>query len=337
MTVTLETLRHSQDLVQPALRAAVDRLDPDTRTVVAYHLGWVDRFGHPTHASGGKALRPGLTLLAAAAAGGGREQAVPGAVAVELVHNFSLVHDDVMDRDAERRHRPTVWAVWGDATAVLAGDAMLSLAHEVLLDSDSPHAVAADAVVARATRELIRGQVQDLAFEQRRDVDLAECLDMAAGKTGSLLSASAAVGALLAGGDPTVVDALAAYGSQLGLAFQLVDDLLGIWGEPTVTGKPVCSDLRSGKKSLPITWAIQHGGAAGRALARRLVDAEHLDERGLRTAADLVDRAGGRAWAEGEARRRLLLAAEALDRVPLDPACRAELLALAEYVVERSS
>ena len=182
-----------------------------------YHLGWCDEHGCPLNSNGGKAVRPGLVLLAAEASGADAEDALAGAVAVELVHNFSLVHDDLMDRDARRRHRATVWALWGDAVAVLAGDAMLSLAHEVLLDSDSPNAGAAQSVIAIATRELIRGQAADTAFENRSDVSLGECFEMACGKTAALMTASALTGAVLAGARLSVRDALGAYGHHIGL------------------------------------------------------------------------------------------------------------------------
>ena len=343
------SLAWARDLVQPALRAAVDRLDPQLRPVVGYHLGWLDEHGQPVRTSGGKAVRPALTLLAAQAAGGQAQAAVPGAVAVELVHNFSLVHDDLMDRDVSRRHRATVWSLWGDATAVLAGDAMLSLAHEVLLECGSPYAARAGAVVAAGTRELVHGQALDMAFERRDRVSVAECEQMAAGKTGALMSASAAVGAVLAGAAQPVVTGLADYGAQVGLAFQLVDDLLGIWGDPAVTGKPVHSDLRAGKKSLPITWAVEHGGEAGTALARWLArDRDGAREPSdLQEAAGLVERSGARAWAAAQAARRIDQATRGLDPLAVadgDGADRAEALAaldqlrtLAHFVVDRQA
>ena len=181
---------------------------------------------------------------------------MPGAVAVELVHNFSLLHDDLMDHDAERRHRATVWAVWGPSMAILVGDAMLALAYQVLADVRDESSVAAAAMLGTATQGLIAGQVEDLAFERRATVRVEECVAMAAGKTGALLGCSAAIGAVLAGAPVETVAALQIYGEELGLAFQLVDDLLGIWGDSAVTGKPVGSDLRARKKSLPISWAL---------------------------------------------------------------------------------
>nr|WP_024799641.1 polyprenyl synthetase family protein [Nocardia sp. BMG51109] len=336
-TTTLSAVDTGSDAVREALRDAVNRLDDTIRPVVAYHFGWCDEHGRPVRGNGGKSIRSRLALLAARAVGGGGAAALPGAVAVELVHNFSLVHDDLMDRDATRRHRPTVWAVWGDAVAVLTGDAMLSLAHEVLLDSGSPQAIPSAKIIATATTELIRGQAADVDFEHRDDVSLAECVRMATGKTAALLAASAGVGALLAGAPDRTVSAMQSYGHHVGLAFQLVDDLLGIWGQPEVTGKPVWSDLRSRKKSLPVVWALEAGGSAGRELARWLARPDTPDEDELRGAAELVDRAGGRRWARTEAQRRVALAEESLAPVPMPPECRGELTDLARFIIERSA
>jgi geranylgeranyl diphosphate synthase type I len=335
MSVTAPALSRGRQLVEPSLRSAVSRLDPDTRLVASYHLGWCEQDGSEITGPFGKAVRPSLVLAAGEALGAVPEELVAGAVAVELVHNFSLIHDDLMDRDAERRHRPTVWSIWGDAMAVLVGDALLSLAHEVIDESGSEHAAAASRALSRATRELIRGQVLDVAFESRDDVTLAECLDMAAGKTGALLGVSTELGAVLAGAPPGASRALRTFGEELGMAFQLVDDLLGVWGWPERTGKPVFSDLRSRKKTMPVVWAIQNGGAPGRELAHWLASSAEPDEAALRHAAELVDRAGGRAWARREAQQRVERAVSSLEGLDLAPAHREELTTLARFVVER--
>jgi geranylgeranyl diphosphate synthase type I len=332
--VAVESLGRGRELLDPALRAAVDRLDEHTRRVAAYHLGWSDPDGTPLTAPQGKAVRPGLVFLTCEAVCGRPDPALSGAVAVELVHNFSLVHDDLMDRDAERRHRATVWSVWDDATAILVGDAMLSLAHEVVSEAGSPYAQAANRALAAATRELIRGQLLDVQFEGRDDVGLAECLDMAAGKTGALLAVSAEVGAILGGAPADEVAAFRRYGAELGIAFQLVDDLLGIWGWPERTGKPVFSDLRSRKKTMPVTWAVTRGGAAGRELAAWLAG-DDVTEEGLAHAATLVESAGGREWATAEARERVARAGKALDPAHVDPSYREQFEELARFVVER--
>ncbi len=341
-------LRRCRALVDPALRAAVARLDPASAAQSSYHLGWVDRDGHPAQ-GGGKALRPALALLAARACDADVTVAVPGGVAVELVHNFSLLHDDLIDGDTERRHRPTVWSIWGAASAVLSGDAMLALAQEVLLEAPAPDAPAAALLLARTVRELVGGQVADVAFADRDDVGVQECLEMAHGKTGTLLGASTEVGAVLAGAPATACAALRTFGEELGLAFQLVDDLLGIWGDPAVTGKPVLADLRERKKSLPVTWAVVNGGDAGRDLAAWLGRPDSGpagdDDLSLRRGAALVEAGGGRAWAADEARRRLAAAEAALatlaDDLPTtDPAttrARAELVALARHLADREA
>ncbi len=337
MTELLSTLDRSRTHVGPALRAAVERLDPTSRLVASYHLGWCDADGRATtEAAGGKAVRPALALLGGEAVGAAAEVALPGAVAVELIHNFSLLHDDLLDGDLERRHRPTAWAVWGSASAILAGDAMLALAHEVLLESAAPGAPRAAWELATVTRELTRGQVQDLAFETRADVTLDECLDMAAAKTGSLLAGSAAIGAVLAGAEPAKVEALRTFGAQFGLAFQLVDDVLGIWGDPAATGKPVYSDLRARKKTLPVTYALAQG-KPDPVLLDWLTGADEPDPAALHRIADALRTRGARDWAFAEAKRRLADAEDALAAADLNHRARGELLALARFVLERSS
>lgn len=338
MTVAVEALGQARTLVEPGLRAAVGRLDPHLALVASYHFGWCDPQGNPTQANAGKALRPGLALMVAEALTGAAEAAVPGGVAVELVHNFSLIHDDLIDRDRERRHRATVWAVWDDTTAILVGDAMASLAHEILADSGSPHADAASLALAAATREVIRGQAQDVLFESRGDVTLAECLQMAADKTGALLAVSASLGAILTGAGRRDIDALHTFGAELGLAFQLVDDLLGVWGRTEVTGKPVFADLAAGKKTMPVVWSIENGGDAGEQLAewfaahdpRAAVPTEELQY-----AADLLEKAGGRDWATREADARVRTALDAIAPLDLRPGGLERLTDLAHFVTER--
>lgn len=336
-TNAVEWLTHARSEFEPAMRAAVARLDPFLGRVTSYHLGWCEPDGTPTTGPAGKALRPGLALLVAEAVGATAEAAVPGAVAVELAHNFTLVHDDVIDRDRERRHRPTVWSVWDDTTAILAGDAMLSLAHEVLAEA-GPHAGAASAALARATREVIRGQALDVAFEGRDDVTLAECLAMEADKTGALLAVSASIGAILAGSPPATVAAFHTFGAELGLAFQIVDDLLGIWGSPTVTGKPVFADLAAAKKTVLVVWSIEQGGDAGADLAawfathgsRTVIEPDELER-----AARLIEKAGGREWATAAADTHVGTALAALDGLGLEEGPHHALVDLAHFVTER--
>ena len=336
MTSTLSpSLERSMDAFRSAMQAAVARMDPSSAAVSAYHLGWSAADGTPLQAPAGKGVRPTLALLSAQAGGADAADGIPAAVAVELVHNFSLLHDDVMDGDTERRHRPTVWTLWGVPSAILTGDAMLTVAIEMLTESRSEHALEATRLMLATTRELIHGQVEDLQFESRESVDLQQCQQMAARKTGSLIAASAVLGCVLVGGDPAVARALDEYGRALGMAFQLVDDLLGIWGDPAVTGKPVLSDLRARKRSLPVTYALSQDEAIARRLAGWLTGAEVQDEAGLREIADLIEATGARSWANGQAAWHIRQAEQALAASSIEPSLQAEFRTVARFVAER--
>ena len=247
----------------PSLREAVDSLHPGIRHMVQYHMGWIDAAGKPD-TRGGKAVRPAFAVLSAEAAGADASVAIPGAVAIELIHNFSLLHDDIMDQDRERRHRTTVWALYGVPAGIISGDAVMVLALDVLRRRPEPAAQEAWRRLLVDTAGMIAGQVEDLAFEDRPHATWDECVAMEEQKTGALLSCSACMGAILAGAPPTVVDGLAGFGRHVGLAFQAIDDLLGIWGSPQVTGKPTSSDLRQSKKSLPICGALEERWARSR-------------------------------------------------------------------------
>ncbi|HEY8479660.1 MAG TPA: family 2 encapsulin nanocompartment cargo protein polyprenyl transferase [Spirillospora sp.] len=333
-----EILGWSRRLLEPALRDAVARLPDAVREIAAFHLGWSDERGRPAPAGGGggKAIRPALALLAAEAVGGVASAALPAAVAVELAHNFSLLHDDVMDGDLTRRHRPTAWTVFGANAAILAGDGLLAAAFEALAAEPSPVVPRAVRTLSRAVVDLVAGQSADLAFEERTDVTLDEYLDMAARKTGSLLGASCALGAAYGGGATAQTAHLRAFGERIGLAFQIVDDVLGIWGDPGITGKPVHSDLHSRKKSLPVVAALTSGTAAGAELAELYLHKEAFTGDDASRAAALIDDAGGRAWATTRAATLLTEAQADLAAVGAHPTTVTELRALAHLITHRS-
>lgn len=334
-------LERGRTLATPVLRAAVERLAPPMDTVASYHFGWIDADGKPADGDGGKAVRPALAILSAEVTGAPPETGVPGAVAVELIHNFSLLHDDLMDGDEQRRHRDTVWKVHGPAQAILVGDALFALANEVLLEVATVEAGRAARRLAAATRALIDGQAQDISYEHRDRVSVEECLEMEGNKTGALIACASSVGAVLGGADDRTADALERYGYHLGLAFQAVDDLLGIWGDPVSTGKQAWSDLRQRKKSLPVVAALAADGAAAEQLGAILAaDAESSDfagfsEEEFAARAALIERAGGRDWTAAEARRQHTFALEALDVVDMPDRVRDQFTALADFVVVR--
>ncbi|MFD7410109.1 family 2 encapsulin nanocompartment cargo protein polyprenyl transferase [Kitasatospora purpeofusca] len=331
-----DVLARTRTLVDPVLRAAVDSLPGTMRRVAGYHFGWWEADGSPSAAPSGKAIRPALVLAATQALGGDPAKATAAAAAVELVHNFTLLHDDIIDRDETRRHRPTAWLVFGTTEAILAGDAMHSLALRLL--AEDGHAVAGDAVrrLADCVVELCEGQQIDCAFEQRSDVSLTECLAMAEAKTGALLGAACAMGARYAGGSEEAAQALDGFGREIGLAFQLIDDLIGIWGDPEVTGKPVGADLLVRKKSLPVVAALRSGTPDGERLAELYALERQLTAEELASCAAAVEGAGGRAWAQGESCERMAAAMSQLALAVPEPSAADELLALAELVTRRT-
>jgi geranylgeranyl diphosphate synthase, type I len=330
-----EVLAWSRSIVEPGLRAAVGTLPSSMRRIAGYHFGWWNEHGHPERASGGKAIRPTLVLLSTYAVGGVPAAGVPAAVAVELVHNFSLLQDDVMDGDLMRRHRPTAWSVFGLNAAILAGDALLTLALDVLAASGHPAATEGTRMLSAAVQDLVDGQCADLAFEQHTQVELAECLRVAERKTAALMGCACAVGVSFGGGSPEQVQYLRSFGTHLGLAFQHVDDLLGIWGDPAVTGKPVYSDLHSRKKSLPVVAALTSDTPAGRELAALFHRDQPLSGAELVHAAELIEIAGGHAWSQTQVDD--LLAQAMRDLQSANPTARIaeELGALARLATHR--
>jgi geranylgeranyl diphosphate synthase type I len=251
----------------PAIEAEMRRnvTAPDDPTLTAfsgmlqYHLGWVDADFKPAQVDSGKHIRPVLTLLCCEACGGDWHVALPAAAAVELLHNFSLIHDDIEDSDPMRRGRPTLWKVWGTAQAINSGDALYTMAH-MALNGLADRGIPAERILTarrrfdRACLALTQGQHLDLGFEARTSVTEAEYLRMVYGKTAALIEAACGLGALVNGSE--LVAYYEDFGRELGLAFQIQDDLLGIWGDPEITGKPAGNDLRNRKKSLPVAYGL---------------------------------------------------------------------------------
>lgn len=243
--------------------------------MMRYHMGWVDEHDAPLHDphATGKRIRPLLCGLACQAAGGEWPAALPMAAAIELLHNFSLLHDDIQDNSPLRRGRPTVWQLWGVAQAINAGDAMFTLAHL------APHRLAERGVPAATVLKtleqfdqtclhLTQGQYLDMSFETRARVTVDEYLAMIGGKTAALIAACTELGALIAGAPTAQVEHLREFGRNLGLAFQVQDDWLGIWGDPAVTGKSAASDLEKRKKSLPVVFGLERSESFAHAYAQ---------------------------------------------------------------------
>jgi geranylgeranyl diphosphate synthase type I len=273
-----------------------------------------------------------LTLLCCEASGGDWRTALPAAAAVELLHNFSLIHDDIEDSDPLRRGRPTVWKVWGTAQAINAGDALYTIAH-MALSGLSDYTIPVELILAtrqrfdRACLVLTQGQHLDLGFEARASVTEAEYLHMVYGKTAALIEAACGLGALVYGSD--LVSHYEDFGRALGLAFQIQDDLLGIWGDPQLTGKPAGNDLRNHKKSLPVAYALDRSEELRRLYAQAEVDVAV-------TIAEL-DRVGAREYAERLAAQHQRQALAALDATGQENEATEALRELAKQLLNRTA
>jgi geranylgeranyl diphosphate synthase, type I len=281
----LAWFEHYRRLVESRLHDVLEPLEASVYDLCRYQLGWLDEAGRPRSGQGGKMLRPVL-CLAACRGYGDPELGVGMGAALELLHAFSLAHDDIEDSDRERRHRPTLWAQYGIPLALNAGDALYALAvsalHQACAALPAESANAALAIFSGTCLRLVEGQHLDLEFESRPDVDLDAYLEMARGKTAALLGASAALGGLCGGAPREAVERLRAAGEELGLAFQARDDALAFWGDPAQTGKAAGNDLARGKKSLPVVLARSHGlePEIGGSLATAVEQLERLGVRG---------------------------------------------------------
>ncbi len=280
-------------LLEPELEAAIGELGEDApllARMARFHLGWVESNGESTTQNvratvQGKRIRPAVALLTCAAAGGTLEAAAPLAAAIELLHNFTLVHDDIQDRSPNRRHRATVWRVWGDGQAINAGDALHAAAHLALyrlqgvIGADRLLPLAAE--FDRTTLEIVRGQVQDLGFEGRADVSPDDYLAMITNKTAAILRYAAWAGATVGGASAERAHAFGDFGLAIGIGFQIRDDLLGIWGDSDVTGKDAADDIRRRKQSLPILLLRAQASEPEKARLRELYHQEEITGEGI--------------------------------------------------------
>jgi len=324
--------------VEETVARLLARGPEDLAPLLRYHLGYGPGPGGIPPGSGGKRVRAALCLLSCEAVGGEAERAVPLAAALELVHGFTLLHDDIADGDETRRGQPTVWRLWGVGQALTAGDAMFALANLALFEPAPGLSPEVAHGLLRGLNEAIfavcEGQSRDLAFEAKSDVGVADYLEMIRLKTAALISAATELGARAGGGTAPQVEALSQFGLQLGLAFQIRDDVLGLWGEAGEVGKPVGSDLQHNKRSLPVLLALSPDSPLATELSARLPAGLNSEE--AAEVAGRMERAGIRRQCEEMARERLEAARRALHSCPLREDAAASLEALARYVVERS-
>ncbi len=320
-----------QPPIEASLRATLKGERGLLANMIRHHMGWDEPGG------GGKALRPAFCLLICEGLAGRWQPALQAAAALELVHNFSLIHDDIQDADATRRNRPTVWARFGTAQAINAGDALLALAQRVIVGTHpSPERSRAAATLAAATLQMVEGQVMDLMQEGRLDGGLRAYRTMVRLKTGALMGCAFEVGAIFGGADPRTARRLRAAGEAVGVAFQMRDDILGIWGDPTHTGKPRASDLRRRKASYPVlALGARPDGAP--AQLRNVYGKRRPTPAAVRRLVAALEQAGVREAAQRLARRAAGRAAAILRELTLMPSPRRDLEELIRFVVERAA
>lgn len=314
----------------------------DVHLLQRYHLGWIERDGSSAAggSSQGKALRPTLCLFACEAVASSFDRALPVAAALELIHNFSLLHDDIQDQDLERRHQPTAWSIWGIPRALVAGDAMHSTGNLTALRAEeegvSAHVVLrVSEILTDSYLAMIEGQCLDLQFESRTDITTDEYLHMIACKTGALIRCGLETGALLADGDEPTIRAFASFGEGLGRAFQIRDDYLGIWGDEATLGKATGNDIRRRKKSYPVVFALERASGATLGDLHRIYGQEELEEDDVQRVLAILDEVGARENAQAVTEAAVNRALDALAPVALPDWARAEAEELVDFLARR--
>ncbi|MEE9248432.1 MAG: polyprenyl synthetase family protein [Dehalococcoidia bacterium] len=327
-------------VLDASIKAAFEGRDLFLYDMQRYHMGWVDEEGGPFDGPG-KCLRPLMCLLACEAVGGVWQKALPAATALELVHNFSLIHDDIQDGDTERRHRPTVWHRWGMAQGINAGDSMRGLGTLAILKGSTEHhppcrVLAALEALENASLEMIEGQYLDISYEHQTSITIDEYLDMVSKKTGALMECSFYLGALLGTDNPDTVESLRRCGRELGLVFQIRDDTLGVWGVEECIGKSVASDIRRKKMCLPVVYALQTASGADQQYLHRLYeDRRPAQDEEVDEVLAILDRLRAMAHCQSLAQEHCQGALAALDGVELAPCMRTDIWQLATFFVER--
>lgn len=326
--------------IEAELQRQVARLDePRTRLfheMLTYHMGWTgDGAGRE---AAGKRIRPLMLLLCTASCGApsGWHSALPAAAAVELVHNFSLIHDDIEDNSDKRRGRTTVWKKWGLAQGTNAGDGLFVLSNLALTDLEAGYpagtVLRASKILHATCLDLTRGQFLDISYEKRADLTVEDYWPMVSGKTAALLSACCQIGALLGGADESKQEAYRAFGHYLGLAFQVQDDILGIWGNEALTGKSAASDLVEGKKSLPVLFGLDKKGEFAKRWSQGPIQAEEVG-----ALANVLEAESARGSAQEAARQMTDLALENLRAANPQGEAGESLKLLADKLLQRGA
>jgi geranylgeranyl diphosphate synthase type I len=334
------SLKKFMETMLPAIEAELQRQicrldEPHTRSfynMLTYHMGWTGEGAGPD--ATGKRIRPLLLLLTVAGCEKEWLHAVSGAAAVELVHNFSLVHDDIQDNSDKRRGRTTTWKIWGMPIAINAGDALFVLSNQAIMDLSENYpaetVVQAATVLHNTCLDLTRGQFLDMSYEKRNDLGVEDYWPMIAGKTAALLSACCHIGSILGGAEESKQDAYRSFGHALGMAFQMQDDILGIWGDEAITGKSAASDLLEGKKSLPVLHALSKRGKFADRWVRGPILSNEVEE-----IAQLLATEGSYEYTHAMSRQMTTLALDSLREADPQGEAGEALMELANKLIKR--
>lgn len=329
------------DAEMRAARQEQKEIAPILWAIVDYQFGWDLHTEGEFRKVSGKKIRPLLMALVAKAISGNYQQVLPAGVALEFIHNFTLLHDDVMDQSPERRHRPAVWTRWGDYQAINAGDGMYALANlssvRLLNNGTSPDKVVqVFRVLSQACLWTAEGQILDMDFEKRETVATDEYITMIANKSATLIEAAALIGALLSTDDQQIVLAYGQFARNLGIAFQIRDDYLGIWGDTATTGKSATSDIVEKKKSYPVLAAFEHASPADRDTLRHIYAQDTLAESEIQTVLEILERTGAVTQTDEIARQYYETAMNSLASTSIDNETQNLIRQLATFLIKRA-
>ncbi len=330
-------LSRYKDVLDLALKDAISDRRIFLYDMLRYCMGWSDAYGAPLETKKGKGIRPSLCLFTCDALGGDIEKALPAAVSLELIHNFSLIHDEIQDSDEIRHHRPTLWNVWGIPKALVAGNVMRVLADKSMSTMPSDHSkllTVSSSIVSEACLEMIEGQYMDISFEGGDGISVDQYMKMISHKTGALLRSSVHIGAVIGSRGGRVADIFREIGIKLGFMFQIRDDILGTWGETTSTGKPVGSDIRRKKNTLPIIHAREtqpYQEEISELYSLEFIEDHHVDR-----VLDILDATKAGHYCQGLVEDYALEVSKDIQDIGFSKNSREEFQALVSFLVDRS-
>ena len=337
----LETIweRFRPDL-EAELKFAIGKADSPMYNMMRYHLGWMDERGRKRAGAVGKRLRPFFCFHACHSVGGEWRQALPVAASLELVHNFSLIHDDIQDMSPERRGRPTIWRIWGQPQAINVGDGMHALALSSMLRLEEAgveheRVVRAARLLGEASLKLCEGQYLDLSYERQLDIGVNEYLKMISGKTAALFRCSLEIGALIGTDNDKLLASLRNFGQAVGMVFQVHDDVLSMWGNEKTIGKPTTSDILMKKKTLPVVYALEKAKGEDKAYLRMVYSKDEISAADVEQVLEVLDRVDSRGYAQNMANKYHRQALSELRSVDIPEQAKEEFKAIATFLLER--